>query len=118
MGLGVEETNELLDKIFVGRISTKLLIRRFLELAAPESKYMSAGAGIVDPNCDPVTVTTSALHNVQKLTVGRYNCEVHAKVRAAQRPVFAYPTNHLYFIVFEVLKNAATATVKKCHYVA
>ncbi|CAD7945693.1 unnamed protein product [Amoebophrya sp. A25] len=113
LGLPAKETNELLDKIFLGRISTNFLTRRFLELAEPRSRYMSLGAGIVDPACDVVKITRNALNQVKRLALGKYNINLEAHIRPIQQPVFAYPTNHLYFILFEVLLNAASATVKR-----
>eukprot|EP00392_Amoebophrya_sp_AT5.2_P000363 g363.t1 len=110
--------NELLDKLFLGRISTKLLIRRYLELASPDSNYIKAGAGIIDPWCDVGDVVARVVHEVSNLVKLKYNAgeEILAfDVRLPARtisPVLPYPTNHLYFILFEVLKNAATASMK------
>ena len=100
-------TNKVLDKFFLGRISTNLLISHYLDL------YEGGQRGIIDRQCDVYEICRFAQGNVGNLALKKYGMvpEIEIKMEKPQR--LAYPSRHLHFIVFELLKNAALATIKQ-----
>jgi len=108
LDLPLEDTNEILEKFFVGRISTNLLIQRFLELAEPENPKF------IDEHCDPMAVCEAAAKSCTSLANKTYGVNPCFEItsKSSERIQFPYPRLHLHFVLFELLKNSARATIQ------
>eukprot|EP00397_Hematodinium_sp_SG-2012_P038719 GEMP01042162.1.p1 GENE.GEMP01042162.1~~GEMP01042162.1.p1 ORF type:complete len:454 (-),score=75.43 GEMP01042162.1:197-1558(-) len=106
------ETNALLDKFFMSRISTNLLISHYLHLVdLAAAGHDNSEADVISPKCDPAEVTRQAVAEVQQLCRNLYGKAPEIRVRDRCAPL-PFPPRYLHFVLFELLKNAAKATLE------
>lgn len=117
------EITEWLDAFFLSRIGTEMLTSHYLAIARAEgqSKKQSR-VGVVDYDCDPVTICEQAARHTRKLckehflTSNDVNISVEQCLRSnfdlESRIRFPYVPNYLFYIMVELLKNSARATVE------
>lgn len=99
------DLSDFLNRIFVTRIGNRVLAERFRR-----------GESIVTPNCRPAQVLAEqlipALQEVIIETYGRSIGVPHVQLSGELDIEFAFITEHLIFIMQEILKNALRATIE------
>ncbi|EPT24588.1 pyruvate dehydrogenase kinase, putative [Toxoplasma gondii ME49] len=97
-----EFVDDFLDGFFLSRIGTEMLT----------SAYLSP-SGIVDTDCDPMQVIKKAAGDAEKLCHYHYGCCPRVLIWNNERERFACVPQYLYYILFELFKNAMRATVER-----
>jgi len=103
------EVNLSLDAFFMSRVGHRLLIQHYL----CSKKHREGFAGIIQSHCSPVTVCESVARNVKELVRERCGMCPEIHVIGERNHTFTYVPSHIYFIANELLKNAASATVRQ-----
>eukprot|EP00930_Biecheleria_cincta_P056773 TRINITY_DN42831_c0_g1_i1.p1 TRINITY_DN42831_c0_g1~~TRINITY_DN42831_c0_g1_i1.p1 ORF type:complete len:434 (-),score=68.80 TRINITY_DN42831_c0_g1_i1:84-1385(-) len=122
-GLEESEITEWLDAFFLSRIGTEMLTSHYLAIARAEgqSKKQSR-VGVVDYDCDPVAICEQAARHTRKLCKEHFLTSNDVDISVEQcvlanydlesRIRFPYVPNYLFYIMVELLKNSARATVE------
>lgn len=101
-----EETiNNILDKFYTSRISIRVLISHAIELQRNSS--------IINSNCRPYYVFQQVINNLNYITNCLYGITLDYQYFGNVEKKITYLESHLYYILFEILKNAATASIIK-----
>ncbi|CAM9437294.1 unnamed protein product [Choristocarpus tenellus] len=100
--------DRVLDNFFISRISMRFLVENFIA-----SKNNRPGfSGVIETECSPLEVASKAAADVDRL------CRAHIgdcpEIQLLGRPedTFTTVTCHLYYILYELLKNSCRATVE------
>lgn len=120
-----QEINNWLDTFLLSRISTEMLTSQYIACTTPsrEAPKSRRGGGIVDDACDPSVICDRAAKHVRKLCKSHYNLEQELEIiietgasndmSGQGRGVrFPYVPQYLFYILVELLKNSARATVE------
>jgi pyruvate dehydrogenase kinase 2/3/4 len=111
-----------LDTFFLSRIGTEMLSSQYM--ATAKSASMGAKCGIVNDECDPVAICRKAARHAQKLCQDHFGLKEHNVKILVETQVdssladsfgrirFPYIPQYLCFIMVELLKNSARATVE------
>jgi pyruvate dehydrogenase kinase 2/3/4 len=121
------ELNRCLDFIFMSRIGTRVLVSHHLTLHSdpsddPHGEFYSNNiqstskwAGIIDVECWPSRIIADAVEDACDLarrSLGD-SPDVHIVMNAeCEATKFPYIPTHLYYIVFELVKNTLRATIE------
>jgi len=125
-GYPEQNINLWLDTFLLSRIGTEMLTSQYIACASPGADQPRGrrGGGIVDHHCDPAIICDRAAKHVQKLTQSHYKInhqlviqvETGASGEVASggsgRVRFPYVPQYLFYVVVELLKNSARATVE------
>eukprot|EP00434_Breviolum_minutum_P037872 symbB.v1.2.033580.t2/scaffold4194.1/size43189/2 len=111
-----------LDTFFLSRIGTEMLTSQYMASAKPDAASRRRRVGVVDYACDPVNICEQAARHARKLCKQHYNdaADVEILVESSiassfeieSRIRFPYVPNYLFYIMVELLKNSARATVE------
>jgi len=116
--LGEAQVNKWLDRFFVLRVSTNMLISHYLQIARPGSRPEYEGGinpyqSSINPNCIPYAIAQHAGSVVERMCRNRYGCSPQIIITdVASRPLKFVP-RYLFYILSELLKNAVRATVEQ-----
>lgn len=104
-----EELHAFLDDFFLHRIGVRMLIGQYLEIREPPRE------GYVGMVC----TSTSAYQAIKEASDhARFMCErqfgdaPYVEIKGRTDLTFSYVPSHLYYMLFEVLKNSMRATVE------
>lgn len=120
--------DEWLDTFLLSRIGTEMLSTQFLTCVASSQKPKKTSGsftGIVDNSCDPARVCQQAAHHARQLCRQHFQLSEtvtitvegpgsRVPVQSGQRIQFPYVPQYLFYIMVELLKNSARATVETC----
>lgn len=117
--LSEAEINEWLDKFFVGRMATNMLMSHCLR-KAKESNLLPKGdneeffptSSFIEPECDPCQLAIYAADTVKKLSMRWYKIAPGIEVVDHRSQCLPFVPSYLLFILSELLKNAVRATVE------
>ncbi|CAK9078630.1 unnamed protein product [Durusdinium trenchii] len=114
-----------LDAFFLSRIGTEMLTSQYMASAKPDAVALRRRrVGVVDFACDPVNICEQAARHARKLVKQHYDesADVEIVVESGvggkssfeieSRIRFPYVPNYLFYIMVELLKNSARATVE------
>jgi len=109
-----------LDRFYMNRIGIRLLMTQHLALFEKDLSKSSKSRfiGVFEPDCVPKTVVMDAVENAGLLCDQFYfdspgvTIKEHNSVEAGKEIIQAYVPSHLYFMLFELIKNAMRATVE------
>jgi len=106
--------NNWLSTFLKSRVSTEMLTSQYLEVVTQTMQGVRAVTGIVDPNCEPLTVCQQAAHAARQICLNHLGLEPHVtiEVRAKMSTHFSFIPQYLHFILLEVLKNSCAATTQ------
>lgn len=106
------EIHSFLDKFFLHRIGIRMLIGQFLEVRQQQQSPQNNFVGLVCTNTSPHdTIKEASAH-------ARFMCERHfgdapyVQIQGSTDLDFAYVPSHLYYMLFELLKNSMRAVVE------
>jgi len=115
--LGEAEINEWLDRFFVLRVSTNMLISHYLEIACgtpdPDGELVNPYQSSIHPRCDPSSIARHAAVVIAKLCEQWYGCAPEIIVEDAGAQPFPFVPRYLFYILSELLKNSVRATVER-----
>jgi len=104
-----KEVHAFLDDFFLHRIGVRMLIGQYLEIREPPR------AGYVGMVC----TSTSAYQAIKEASDhARFMCErqfgdaPYVEIKGRTDLTFSYVPSHLYYMLFEILKNSMRATVE------
>lgn len=115
-----------LDRFYLSRISIRMLIHQHLLLYS-DMDVQSRHVGCFDPSCDVLSVAKDAYDNARFLCEQYYSASPRAdfhihkpydldnKEEPSDSIVMTYVPSHLYYMLFELYKNALRAVVE-CHH--
>lgn len=105
------DIHNALDRFFMNRIGIRTLIGHYLELnRGSDSKEF---VGFVNTKMNPVSVVETAAEDAKYMCLKSYGVAPNIIFENTQsvQGVFPFIPNHLYYVMFELLKNALRATV-------
>lgn len=119
--MGEREINDWLDRFFVLRVSTNMLISQYLEISRgwPTKPAGSDDHGVnpyqssINPHCDPTSIARHAAEVITELCKQWYGCSPEIRVSDAGAQPFPFVPRYLFYILSELLKNSVRATVEE-----
>jgi pyruvate dehydrogenase kinase 2/3/4 len=109
-----------LDRFYMNRIGIRLLMTQHLALFEENLTRSSKSRfiGVFEPNCHVKSICNDAVDNAG-LLCEEYYLDVpdviiseHNSICRGEDIIIAYVPSHLYFVMFELLKNAMRATIE------
>lgn len=114
------EVNEWLDRFFVLRVSTNMLIAHYLRVARGEDRSLPEFAGDVNPyqstvnkQCNPCAIVRISVPIIERMCFNRYGIAPEIEVRDVGSQPFPFVPRYLFYILSELLKNSARATIEQ-----
>mmetsp|Transcript_99083 Transcript_99083/g.261633 ORF Transcript_99083/g.261633 Transcript_99083/m.261633 type:complete len:471 (+) Transcript_99083:43-1455(+) len=120
---GEQHINNWLDTFLLSRIGTEMLTSQYIACTSSiKDSPKGRRGGIVDHACDPAIICDRAAKHVRKLCKSHYNMEqeleiiietgASCEISGQGRVRFPYVPQYLFYILVELLKNSARATVE------
>lgn len=103
------EIRSFLDRFYMSRISIRVLLSHHLALGVEKPGY----AGIISQKCCPAELARDAIDATRNLAYAHYGEAPEVTVEGNVGFTFPYIERHVYFCLFELLKNSLRATVEK-----
>jgi len=110
---------EWLDTFLLSRIGTEMLTSQYIACATARAGARSGRHGIVDDACDPANICEQAARHARKLCMQHFNLKQDVVIRVESFDLdgatcirFPYVPQYLFYIMVEILKNSARATVE------
>eukprot|EP00511_Aplanochytrium_stocchinoi_P006174 CAMPEP_0204833974 /NCGR_PEP_ID=MMETSP1346-20131115/18451_1 /ASSEMBLY_ACC=CAM_ASM_000771 /TAXON_ID=215587 /ORGANISM="Aplanochytrium stocchinoi, Strain GSBS06" /LENGTH=304 /DNA_ID=CAMNT_0051966941 /DNA_START=337 /DNA_END=1251 /DNA_ORIENTATION=+ len=108
----LREIHSWLNRFFISRIGIRTLIGHYLELheqvEVPKKDYV----GIICSHTSPYEVCLAATHDAQYMCERQYGDAPNVEMLGRIDLTMAYVPSHLYYILFELLKNSMRAVVE------
>lgn len=119
--LGEAQVNKWLDRFFVLRVSTNMLISHYLQIARPGSRPEYDGSinpyqSSINPLCKPYEIAKHAKEIIQRMCKNRYGCSPEIEIKDVGSRPFPFVPRYLFYILSELLKNSVRATVEQHAY--
>lgn len=116
-GFPEAEIGHWLDTFLLSRIGTEMLTSQYIACTAPPPRAKGAPQkklGIVDDACDPASICRRASLHVKNLCKQHYQSEqdIQIVIESCGAVRFPYVPQYLFYILVELLKNSARATVE------
>uniref|UniRef100_A0A7S0WQJ0 Protein-serine/threonine kinase n=1 Tax=Pyramimonas obovata TaxID=1411642 RepID=A0A7S0WQJ0_9CHLO len=108
--------NQYLNQFFSSRIGSELLVSQHLALhkavQQPDSNFArdKTRAGMLKKNCKPAEIIKDAVDHATRLCDRQFGKAPEIVLRGDLEATFPYFPDQLYYISFELLKNAMRAT--------
>ena len=103
--------DKTLEHFYSSRIGIRFLIGQHVDIQ--KDSISETTVGVIDTKCDPHKVIKHAVEDVQTIVDNIFYKEFEIEYDLAKSDYeFLYIPSHLYYIVFEVLKNAGRATAE------
>jgi len=104
------DLHESLDKFYQNRIGMRLLAGHHLEMTKePRTDY----AGLVLAGCSPATIAREAIEDASVVCTQHLQSCPSVTIHGRTDLTFPYIPAHIYYILFEMLKNSMRAVVLK-----
>ena len=101
-----EDIHKFLDKFSTSRIGIRMLIGQYLEIENSDPDYV----GLISINTSPVDVANQAIDHARFMCEREFGDSPMVSIRGRKDLTFAYVPSHLYYMLFELLKNSMRAT--------
>lgn len=109
---------EWMDDFLLSRIGTEMLTSQYIACVEPKN----GRRGIVDNRCDPAAICMQAARHAKKLCRKHFLLQHDVEIvvessepgASGRRIRFPYVPQYLFYIMVELLKNSARATVEVC----
>ncbi len=104
--------HDALDKFYMSRIGLRTLIGHHLELhkqlVEPQHDYI----GLVCTKTSPWDITEMAIDSARYMSMRNFGNAPEVKITGNKDLTFPYIPSHLYYILFELLKNSMRAEIE------
>lgn len=102
-----DDIHRRLDSFNVSRIGIRMLLGHYLELGKP---HRPGWVGLICEETSPSEVTLEAIEHATYMCDREFGYAPNVRIRGRTDLTFAYVPSHLYYILFELLKNSMKAT--------
>ena len=103
--------DKTLEHFYSSRIGIRFLIGQHVDIQ--KDSLSETTVGVIDTQCDPHKVIKHAVEDVKMMVDNVFYKDLEIELDLAKSDYeFLYIPSHLYYIVFEVLKNAGRATAE------
>mmetsp|Transcript_1155 Transcript_1155/g.1361 ORF Transcript_1155/g.1361 Transcript_1155/m.1361 type:complete len:397 (-) Transcript_1155:1109-2299(-) len=108
----LSEVHSWLDRFFISRIGIRTLLGHYLELSEQIENPKKNYVGIICRKTSPYDVCLTATRDAQYMCERQYGESPEVEVLGRIDLTMAYVPSHLYYILFELLKNSMRAVVE------
>eukprot|EP00039_Didymoeca_costata_P001816 m.55354 g.55354 ORF g.55354 m.55354 type:complete len:448 (+) comp10980_c0_seq1:349-1692(+) len=105
----ITTVHTFLDNFFVHRIAVRMLIGQFLALRHVQNQNW---VGLICLDTSPSEKATQAAEHARYMCERHYGMAPEVKIKGRMDLTFPYVPSHLYYMLFELLKNSMRATVE------
>lgn len=102
----IENINDLLNRFFTSRIGIRVLLGHFIEL---HKKTTNNYFGIICTNTNPKKILLDAIEDASYVALKNNNEIPKINIICEEDIHICYIPNHLYYVLFEILKNSIGA---------
>ncbi|PRP78770.1 pyruvate dehydrogenase kinase-like protein [Planoprotostelium fungivorum] len=106
------EIHQFLDSFFMSRIGIRMLIGQHLEIQK-EGANVNNHVGLIAKTTSPVDVAHHAIVDARFMCERQHGISPEVEIVGGSKLAFPYVPSHLYYILFELLKNSTRAVVEK-----
>jgi pyruvate dehydrogenase kinase 2/3/4 len=103
-----EKLNLALDEFYTNRLSVRLLIDQYINYDNPKENYV----GIINKKTSPIQIINNAVVDARDLCRMNYGESPDIIIKEINNPTICYIPSHLYYVMFEIIKNSLQATVE------
>lgn len=103
------ELHEQLDRFYLSRVGIRTLLAHHLEIQKPHRR---GHAGIICVETCPHEVAQDAIASASLVCNRTFNRAPKVSLHGKRRSHFPYVPSHIYYILFELLKNSMKATAE------
>ena len=104
----VSSIHEFLDTFGMSRIGIRILIGQYIELR--HAQQQEGYVGLIDLNTSPAEVFSQAVEDAKYLCERAHGDSPEVILQGRTDLTFSYIPSHLYYCMFELLKNSLRAT--------
>jgi len=104
----VTQIHEFLDKFYMSRIGIRILIGQYLELHREDQ--LEGYVGLINRHTSPADVFGQAAEDAKYLCERAHGDAPEVVLQGRTDLTFSYIPSHLYYCMFELLKNSLRAT--------
>mmetsp|Transcript_26370 Transcript_26370/g.43820 ORF Transcript_26370/g.43820 Transcript_26370/m.43820 type:complete len:440 (+) Transcript_26370:74-1393(+) len=109
----VNEVHGYLDKFYMSRIGIRILIGQYLELRRQSRESQVQGyVGLINLHTSPATIAEQAIADAKYLCKRTHGHSPEVLVVGRSHADFSYMPSHLYYSLFELIKNSLRAVVE------
>jgi pyruvate dehydrogenase kinase 2/3/4 len=101
-----------LDDFYTRRIGLRILLEQHVGLDSQVMKKDDEYVGIIQKHCSPSKVIHSAVETASLLCARFHGSVPNVKILGREDLTFPFIESHLFYILFELLKNSMRATVE------
>ncbi len=99
---------DFLDRFYMARVGIRMLIGQHIALHQPKDGYV----GIIDKACSPQRVILDAVADAGAICERVYGHQPEVKILGNVDLRFRYVSEHMYYMMFELLKNSMRASAE------
>ena len=103
-----EKLNSSLDQFYTNRLSVRLLIDQYINYDSPKENYV----GIINKKTSPQKVLDDAVYDAVSICNSNYGDSPEIIINSITNPEICYIPSHLYYVLFEVIKNSLRASIE------
>lgn len=104
------ELHNFLDKFYMSRIGIRILIGQYLELKKEEQEH--GYVGLIYQHTNPAEITQQAVEDAKYLCERAHGDSPEVVLHGRSDLVFTYIPAHLYYCMFELIKNSLRAVAE------
>ena len=103
-----EKLNEALDEFYTNRFSVRLLIDQYINYDNNEENFV----GVINKKTSPIKILNDAVEDAITLSEHNYYDSPKININSITDPTLCYIPSHLYYVFFELIKNAIRASME------
>eukprot|EP00002_Diphylleia_rotans_P024619 TRINITY_DN4869_c0_g1_i2.p1 TRINITY_DN4869_c0_g1~~TRINITY_DN4869_c0_g1_i2.p1 ORF type:complete len:241 (+),score=46.44 TRINITY_DN4869_c0_g1_i2:161-883(+) len=100
---------QFLDRFFMSRLGIRFLVGQHLAILEEQRPGF---VGIIQAKCKPRDIVEEAVDNARNICICHYDDAPDVTIHGNLNLDFPYISSHLYYMVFELLKNSLRASVE------
>lgn len=103
-----DKLNLALDKFYTNRLSVRLLIDQYINYDNTKENYV----GVINKKTSPIEIIQDAVCDATELCRMNYAESPDIIIKEINNPTLCYIPSHLYYVMFEIIKNSLRASVE------
>ena len=103
-----DRLNRALDQFYTNRLSVRLLIDQYINFENSTENYV----GVINKKTSPYEILKDAVDDATELCERKYGKSPEVIIENVNSIEFCYIPSHLYYVLFEIVKNALRASVE------
>ena len=100
--------NLALDQFYTNRLSVRLLIDQYINYDNMKDDYV----GVINKKTSPLQIINDAVMDATDICSMNYGDSPEVNIKEISNPTFCYIPSHLYYVLFEIIKNSLRASVE------